>query len=314
MPVATEVGLGSSARSRQRQRRQQAPASRPSAGSSPPYGLEELRALFTLNPDDLIIVGAARKQQTRLGLALLLVWARVEHRFVSDPAILPAEVIAFVASQLGLPPQALSGYGRRPATRTAHVATICRHLGLRLMGRGDEEQLGQFLEAKVAQTGGLSALREPAEGWLVQQGLLRPTEAMLDRLIQQARATAEERLFALIAGQLGKRQREQLDALCETQEGESALVALRTPPRAPSASSLQSECRRLVSIRELLPKRIAWGVVTQNRRRQWAGMVRRLYAQALRRYPANKRHTLLVAFLTVRAEEVQTPLSRRSTR
>lgn len=97
-------------------------------------------------------------------------WARVEHRFVSDPAILPAEVISFVASQLGLPPQALSGYGRRPATRTAHVGTICRHLGLRLMGRGDEEQLGQFLETKVAQTGGLSALREAAEGWLVQQG------------------------------------------------------------------------------------------------------------------------------------------------
>src|SRR2546426_5053014 len=52
------------------------------------------------------------------------------------------------------------------------------------------------------------------------------------------------------------------------------------------------------------PRANRLGVVTQNRRRQWAGMVRRLYAQALRRYPADKRHTLLVAFLTVRAEEV----------
>ena len=67
------------------------------------------------------------------------------------PAILPAEVISFVASQLGLPPQALSGYGRRPATRTAHVATICRHLGLRLMGQGDEEQLGEFVPEKEYQ-------------------------------------------------------------------------------------------------------------------------------------------------------------------
>jgi hypothetical protein len=36
----------------------------------------------------------------------------------------------------------------QPATRTAHVATICRHLSLRSMGQGDEEQLGRFLEAK----------------------------------------------------------------------------------------------------------------------------------------------------------------------
>ena len=44
---------------------------------------------------------------------------------------------------------------------------------------------------------------------------------------------------------------------------------------------------------------------TMTRRlRQWASTVRRLSAQALRRYPDQKRHTYLLAFLVVRSEEI----------
>jgi len=49
---------------------------------------------------------------------------------------------------------------------------------------------------------------------------------------------------------------------------------------------------------------IDWGEITLNRLRQWAAIVRRLSAQALRRYGPEKRATLLLAFLLVRCEEV----------
>ena len=119
-----------------------------------------------------------------------------------------------------------------------------------------------------------------------------------------ARSQAETRLFADIAGQLGQGQREALDALCATDDGDSTLARLAAPPRAPSPAAVVGDCQRLAVVRATLPDDLDWHGVTPNRRRQWAGMVRRLYAQALRRYPPDKRHTLLLAFLAVRAEEI----------
>lgn len=98
-------------------------------------------------------------------------------------------------------------------------------------------------------------------------------------------------------------QRATLDALCETGYGPSPLAMLGTPPRASSAMAIRLECRRLVAIRAALVEPLDWGPITPNRRRQWASIVRRLYARDLSRYPEAKRLTLLLAFLTVRAEE-----------
>ncbi len=67
---------------------------------------------------------------------------------------------------------------------------------------------------------------------------------------------------------------------------------------------LPISCARLELIRAALPPALDWGAITTNRRRQWAAVVRRLSAQAMRRYPPAKRATLLLAFLTVRGEEV----------
>ncbi len=75
----------------------------------PPYGDEELQRLFTLGPEDLAFVGGTRSERNRLALALLLVWARIERKLASDPAALPAEVVAFVGGQLGLSADALAG-------------------------------------------------------------------------------------------------------------------------------------------------------------------------------------------------------------
>jgi len=75
------------------------------------YDEETLRRFFTLTPDDLALVRTARGDHNRLGLALLLVWTRVERVIVSNPATLPEAVIAHVGHQLGLTPAALRGYG-----------------------------------------------------------------------------------------------------------------------------------------------------------------------------------------------------------
>jgi TnpA family transposase len=231
---------------------------------------------------------------------------RAERRVVSDPATLPAQVVAFVAEQLNSSPEVLKGYGDRSrrGTRVAHIRSICRYLGLRPLKPTDEGRLEAFLRTKVAQTGSTSALTDLAEGWLLSEGLLRPAATTLDRLVRHVRTTAEEELFSHLCHQLSDAQGARLDALCKTSGGESPLAALRAPPRAPSAASIRLQCQQLTAVREVLVDPIDWGPITPNRRRQWAAIVRRLYARDLSRYPAPKRLTLLLAFLSVRVEEL----------
>ena len=158
--MASEVVDGRAGSSRGR------PSKRRLAQSNdpPPYDDEELQRFFTLGPEDLAFVGSARSERNRLALALLLTWARVERRLVSDPAGLPAEVVAFVAGQLALSPDALAGYRRRPATRSAHVAKVCHVLGVRAFAAEDDQRLSGFVAEKVAHTGTTAALVDAAEG------------------------------------------------------------------------------------------------------------------------------------------------------
>src|SRR5437868_11760093 len=95
------------------------------------YDADTLRRFFTLTPDDLALVRTARGDHNRLGLALLLVWTRVERVVVSNPATLPEAVVVHVGRQLGLAPEALRGYGQRPAMHSAPASLVCAHLGVR---------------------------------------------------------------------------------------------------------------------------------------------------------------------------------------
>lgn len=265
---------------------------------------EALRRFFTLMPEDLALIATVRGDAHRLALALILVWARTERILVADPTTLPEPVIGFVSTQLGLTPEVLAGYQSWPTTRAADAATIREHLQLRTFGAEDAERLRLFLHAKVSHTGNTAALLDAAEDWLFREGLLRPSgETTIERLIYQSRAQAEEELFARMTAPLSPEQHSQLDRLCQTDQGDSLLSVLAAPPRVASSQAIRDECHRLQQIRATLPPSLDWGPITPNRRRQWAATVRRHYAQALRRYPPAKRYTLLLAFLSVQAEE-----------
>jgi TnpA family transposase len=278
------------------------------AGAADPKAdeAEELRQLLALSPEDLEFLDRVRGDAHRLALALQLVWTRAERVLATDPASLPAPVIATAAAQLGVDPEVLGAYRAWPTTRAADNVAVCEHLGVRPFDVDEDgARLGQVLREKVAHTGSTAALLDAAEDWLVRQGLLRPTgESTIERLLYSARAAAEEELFAFMAGQLTQSQAHSLDELCRTNGQDSEVARLSVPSRVPSARAVADDCERLERIRAVLPPAMDWGSITANRRRQWAAVVRRQTAQALRRYKPPKRRTLLLAFLVVRGEEI----------
>ena len=153
--------------------------------------------------------------------------------------------MSFVTGQLGVERGVLADYRKRPATRSQHLAWACAHLGLRPFGRADEERLVAFIGEKVAHTANSAALLDAAEDWLVRQGVLRPAgETTIERLVYGARARAEEQLFGSIADSLSAEEKDQLDALCATDDGESA----RRPRRGSAPATWRRSCGRGPSV------------------------------------------------------------------
>ncbi len=264
-----------------------------------------LERYFTLSADDIQLVLNARGLAQRLERALMLAWMRVERELVRDVRTLPDAVIAHVAHQLDVAPSILSDYVSHQQTRTTAAQDIRAYLGVRAYTGADGTRLHEMLVGKVAQTGNTAALSQAAQDWLVQESILRPTgEKTIETLVYSARTHAEALLFDQIASQLTPDRCTQLDALCQSVESVSTLAQFIAPPRKTSAAAVVAECARLQSIRSVLGDGLHWGAITMNRLRQWASTVRRLSAQALRRYPDEKRYTYLLAFLVVRSEEI----------
>ena len=93
---------------------------------------EDLRAFFLLSDADQTAINHQREDATRLGFALQLCALRYLGFAPDELTTTPGEVVAYVARQLDVPPEAIQAYGQRRKTRTTHLVQIQMYLGFRL--------------------------------------------------------------------------------------------------------------------------------------------------------------------------------------
>jgi hypothetical protein len=171
----------------------------------PEVGRDELFRFFTLTPADVAFVdpGRGRGPADRLGLAVTLCtlpWLG----FVPDKvsAAPPVVVVARLADQLGVDPDALRSYGRRAKTRTEHLRLVAKYLGWRLPTTLELKELDEFLLARAMEHDSPTLLFRLGCEYLISARVIRPGPVTADTLDLSVLPAERRRFLATVGRRL----------------------------------------------------------------------------------------------------------------
>ncbi|WP_226874532.1 DUF4158 domain-containing protein [Microbispora sitophila] len=207
----------------------------------------ELEKMFFLDDADRKLIGRRRGDQHRLGFALQLTTARFVGRFLPDPLEVPAEVIDYLADQLGVADVSqVKQYTERRQTQFDHQDEIKKAYGLREFS-ALEAEFTAWVDARAWNTGdGKKSIFVDGVSWLRTNKVLLPGVTTLTRLIARVRDEATERLHDTLYGILSPRQQAILARLLEVPEGARAsdLERWRKGPSVPSGRNMEKALER----------------------------------------------------------------------
>jgi len=263
---------------------------------------------WALDEADLREVMRARCPDSRLWTALHLCGVRRTGRFIDDPAQVPGNALIHLANRLGEEPPGRLLLLPRPATDSAIRARVRDHLGFVPFSADARNRLEAALSEVAADGLALADLIQRAETALRAAKVILPARTTLERLVASITRQALDRLFNRIATRLPSSLRVALDRLVGQladdagTEGRASLGRYRTPSAASMGRFTREARQRLEEIEAMLAGLPDLADVPQRIRRQLAQLCRRYDGHALRGFPPDKRHGLLICFLLDRRQ------------
>src|SRR3546814_192730 len=184
---------------------------------------------------------------------MLLLYMRWPGRALEAGEVPPAPVLAYVAQQLGVAPEAFADYAHRDQTRREHLVEIRRSHGFRIFDRKAFHEVVAF-SIPIAQT-----IVHPGQmaGVIVDElrrrQILLPSSSVLEAVLRRARQQAEQRTYEVLTNGLRPDTLQGLDDLLARRTGQAAtwLSWLRNAPQSPAARNILRLIERLTHIRAL---------------------------------------------------------------
>lgn len=211
----------------------------------------ELEQFFFLDDADQRLIAKRRGDRNRVGFALQLGTVRFLGMFLADPTDVPAEVVAYVAEQVGAADAScLDGYMGRRATRFEHMAEIVAEHGYRDFAAA-EKDIVRWLDDRAWTSGeGPTALFAGAVSWLRERLVLLPGLTTLRRLVGRVRDEGMQRLWDVLAALVTRQQARRLERLLVVADGSrvSDLERLRTGPTTISGKSMVAALERVAEL------------------------------------------------------------------
>jgi hypothetical protein len=206
----------------------------------PPTEQRDLVRHFTLSEADLGAIRRCRGDHNRLGYALMLCYLRHPGRALRSGERPPPALLAFVAEQIGILPDAVDGYLAAERNRQRHAVECQEQLGLRPFGKRAAAELASALLPQAIEDDRLARLAELVMETCRQHRIVVPSPAALERLCAELRHQARPEVYRRLTDGLTAEQRRRLDALTRRREETSQnwLTWLRQMPEAAIVSSV----------------------------------------------------------------------------
>lgn len=142
---------------------------------------------WSLNFADIDFINS-KPAATRLGLAAQLKFFSARGFFADDGTLVPNDAAEYLAEQIGVPADELSGYDFGGRTARRHCAEILQYLGFRRMKRADREVLSFWIMDELCPTGqSVSAMLEAVFIWCRDHNIYGPSAKELERLVRSQR-------------------------------------------------------------------------------------------------------------------------------
>ena len=218
-----------------------------------PVAEAELARHYVLSSSDMRLIRRRRRASNRFGFAVQLCMLRYPGRTLGPSETPPAEMLAFVAEQLGVDAGLFAEYAQRAETRREHALELERHLGLRTFRLQDWRACLRVGADAAWATDRGEPIVFAMLGHLRATNVLLPAPDVLERIGLAARTRARRNAFHVLGDGLADADALSLvDLLAVDPEiRKSRFAWLRDCPESPAPSNMVELLDRLDFVRGL---------------------------------------------------------------
>ncbi|TYQ37050.1 Tn3 family transposase [Enterococcus faecium] len=267
-----------------------------------------LGTYFTFSKRDLEIVNKRRREENRLGFAVQLAVLRYPGWPYTHIKSIPDSVIQYISKQIGVSPSSLDHYPQRENTLWDHLKEIRSEYDFVTCTLSEYRMTFKYLHQLALENGDAIHLLHECIDFLRKNKIILPAITTLERMVWEARAMAEKKLFNTVSKSLTNEQKEKLEGIITSQHpsesNKTILGWLKEPPGHPSPETFLKIIERLEYIRGMDLETVQISHLHRNRLLQLSRLGSRYEPYAFRDFQENKRYSILTIYLLQLTQEL----------
>ncbi|MDQ0186670.1 Tn3 family transposase [Cytobacillus kochii] len=267
-----------------------------------------LGTYFTFSKRDLEIVNKRRREENRLGFAVQLAVLRYPGWPYTHIKSIPESVIHYISKQIGATPSSISLYPQRENTLWDHLKEIRSEYDFVTFTLSEYRMTFKYLHQLALENGDPIHLLHECIDFLRKNKIILPAITTLERMVWEARAMAEKKLFNTVSKSLTNEQKEKLEEIITSQHpsesNKTILGWLKEPPGHPSPETFLKVIERLEYIRGMELETVQISHLHRNRLLQLSRLGSRYEPYAFRDFQENKRYSILTVYLLQLTQEL----------
>lgn len=217
----------------------------------------------------------------------------------------PRLVIHYISKQIGSTPSSLSLYPQRENTLWDHLKEIRNEYDYVTFTLKEYRMTFKHLHQLALENGDAIHLLHECIDFLRKNKITMPAITTLERMVWEARAMAEKKLFNTVSQSLSNTQKEKLEEIIHPSESNKTILGwLKEPPGHPSPETFLKLIERLEYIRGMELETVQISHLHRNRLLQLSRLGSRYEPYAFRDFQENKRYSILTIYLLHLTQEL----------